>query len=465
MSLQDVKSKLDKVGCGFCLAKWTQVTMHLGLGMTHSCHHPSPHKISLKEIARNPSALHNTSFKKQKRKEMLEGKRPDECNYCWNVEDSSNSFSDRTFKSSEPWSLDQYDKIKDSHWRADYNPRYVEVSFSNTCNFKCAYCGPQYSSKWVEEIEKEGGYPTSSNFNDITNLKARNEMPYKHSEYNPYIEAFWKWWPDLYRDLHTFRITGGEPLLSKDTFKVLEYIQKHSDRNPNLSLSLNTNLGVPDALIDKFITIAKDLCDNDKVRELTLFTSIEAKGAQAEYTRYGLESDKFWSNIDKILTALPKVTINIMATFNALSVFTYDDVIDKTFELKKKHANGQRYWISALQLDTSYLRWPAHLSVKILEPEHKELIRKSAEKTLYYGIKEFTPDNYGFSNVEIQKIKRIYDYATGEDNFQVDKYRTDFVKFVDELDRRRGTDFNKTFPELKELYDRYQKRISLGILA
>ena len=452
MSLQEVKTKLDGVGCGFCLAKWTQVTMHLGMGMTHSCHHPSPHKIPLKEVERNPSALHNTSYKKQKRREMLEGKKPEECNYCWKVEESSNSFSDRVFKSSEPWSLDQFDKIKDSHWRENFNPRYVEVSFSNTCNFKCAYCGPQYSSKWVEEIEKHGAYPTSYNFNDISNIQARGEMPYKHSELNPYVEAFWKWWPDLYKDLHTFRITGGEPLLSKDTFKVLEYIQDHHHKNPNLSLSINSNLGVPDNLIDRFIEIAKDLCENDKVRELTIFTSVEAKGAQAEYTRYGLEYDKFWSNVDKILTALPKVTINIMATFNALSVFSYDELIDKTFEMKKKHANGQRYWVSALQLDTSYLRWPTHLSVKILEPEHKTLILKSAEKALYYGIKEFTKDNYGFSNVEIQKIKRIYDYAISEDDFDVERNRKDFVIFVDELDKRRGTNFLKTFPELNEFY-------------
>ena len=452
MTSQEVKDKLDGVGCGFCLAKWTQVTMHLGTGMTHSCHHPAPHKIPLSEISRNPSALHNSRFKKRKRKEMLEGKRPDECNYCWKVEESSNSFSDRVFKSSEPWSIDQFDKIKDSHWREDFNPKYVEVSFSNTCNFKCAYCGPQYSSKWVEEIEKHGAYPTSYNFNDISNIQARGEMPYKHSDINPYVEAFWKWWPDLYKDLHTFRITGGEPLLSKDTFKVLEYIQAHHHKNPNLSLSINSNLGVPDNLIDKFIEIAKDLCDNDKVRELTILTSVEAKGAQAEYTRYGLEYDKFWANIDKILTALPKVTINIMATFNALSVFSYDELIDKTFEMKKKHANGQRYWISALQLDTSYLRWPTHLSVKILEPEHKNLILKSAEKSLYYGIKEFTKDNYGFSNVEIQKIKRIYDYATSEDDFDVERNRKDFVIFVDELDKRRGTNFLETFPELNEFY-------------
>ena len=75
----ETKQKLDKIGCGMCLAKWTQTTIHLQMGRTHSCHHPRTHKIPLLELKRNPSALHNTWYKKQKRKEMLEGKRPDEC--------------------------------------------------------------------------------------------------------------------------------------------------------------------------------------------------------------------------------------------------------------------------------------------------------------------------------------------------------------------------------------------------
>jgi len=307
-------------------------------------------------------------------------------------------------------------------------------------------------------IEKHGGYPTEHKFNSIDDIKARDQMPYKQTEHNPYIEAFWEWWPNLFPDLHTFRITGGEPLLLKDTFKVLEYIQKHHNQNSNISLAINTNLGIPDKLLDKFITIAKDLCDNNKVRELIIFTSVEATDAQAEYARFGLKYEKFWSNVDKVLSNLPKVTVNIMATYNALSVFSYSDLIDRVFEYKKKYANGERYWVSALQLDTSYLRWPTHLSVKILEEEHKELILKSAEKALYYGIKNFTEDNYGFSNVEIQKMKRLYDYAVGDTAFNTDKYRKDFVKFVDEYDKRRGTDFLGTFPQLKELYAEYKER-------
>lgn len=455
MTSAEVKSKLDKVGCGFCLAKWTQVTMHLGLGMTHSCHHPSPHKIPLNEIKRNPSALHNTLHKKRRRKEMLEGKKPSECSYCWNIEENSNSFSDRVFKSAEPWSLDSFETIKDSDWKSDFNPRYVEVSFSNTCNFKCAYCGPQYSSKWVEEIQNHGPYDTSEKYNNLSDLKDKNELPFKHSDHNPYVEAFWEWWPDLFKTLHTFRITGGEPLLSKDTFKVLNYIQEHWKENPNLSLAINTNLGVPDSLIDELITISKDLCENKKIKELIIFTSVEATNTHAEYTRYGLNYGKFWNNVDKILTELPKVTVNIMAAFNALSVFTYSELLDKVFEMKKKHHNKERYWISALQLDTSYIRWPQHLSVLILEKEHKELILEAAKKAFYLGTHGYTRDNYGFSDVEIQKIKRLYDYSVTEKNFDVNKHRKDFCKFITQYDERRQTNFYKTFPQLKDFHVKY----------
>ena len=57
---RNTKNKLDSVGCGFCLAKWTQVTLQMQTGHNHSCHHPRTHKIPVSEIQRNPSALHNT---------------------------------------------------------------------------------------------------------------------------------------------------------------------------------------------------------------------------------------------------------------------------------------------------------------------------------------------------------------------------------------------------------------------
>lgn len=456
---QDTKNKLDSVGCGMCLAKWTQVTMHLHNGMTHSCHHPVPHKIPLDELERDPTALHNTKHKKRKRREMLKGRKPEECNYCWKIEESSNSFSDRVFKSSESWSLPYLEEIKNLRWNDNYNPRYVEVNFTNTCNFKCSYCSPMFSSKWMEEVEKHGGYPTSTKFNDLDWPRKTGQIPYKKSEDNPYVEAFWKWWPDLYKDLHTFRITGGEPLLSRDTWKILEFISETETPNRKLNLSINTNLGSSEETIDKFIKICDKIIKENRVNELIIFTSCEAVGKQAEYIRHGLDYDLFIRNIESILSKLNKVTINVMSTFNAMSVFTYEEFIEKIFELKKKYHNEERYWISAIQLDTSYLRWPAHQSVKILEDEHKKLILDAAKKAFYYATPEFDNKNVGFSNVEIQKIKRLYDYSISEDpDFEIERNRFDFVSFVDEHDKRRKTDFLKTFPELKKFYKDVKNR-------
>ena len=105
-----VKQKLDQVGCGFCLAKWTQVTIHLGSGINHSCHHVKAHTIPADKVVDNPHLLHNTGFKKNTRKQMLNRERPDECDYCWRVEDNTDSFSDRIWKSRDPWSWQDYHK-------------------------------------------------------------------------------------------------------------------------------------------------------------------------------------------------------------------------------------------------------------------------------------------------------------------------------------------------------------------
>ena len=201
-----MKKLLDQTGPGFCLAKWTQVTMHLGNGLTHSCHHPSPHKIPLEELKDNPSALHNTSFKKQQRVKMLNGERPSECDYCWRVEDNGTktTYSDRIYKSIDSFSIADHDDISKLKGNENVYPRYVEVSFSNVCNFKCAYCGPNFSTKWVEEIKQHGPYKLEQMlFNGGQDV----ETHFKNSEDNPYTDAFWKWFPKAKDNMHTFRIT------------------------------------------------------------------------------------------------------------------------------------------------------------------------------------------------------------------------------------------------------------------
>jgi organic radical activating enzyme len=457
------KKKLDNVGCGFCLAKWTQVTMHLHNGTTHSCHHPEPHKVSLEELSRNPTALHNSKVKKMARKEMLENKRPSECSYCWNVEDNSTSFSDRVFKSSEPWSEPFFDEISKSDWRDNYNPKYVEVSFSNTCNFKCAYCGPEYSSKWMEEINDHGPYKLSFDYNGTQRMEERNTKPYKHSEDNPYVNSFWEWFPELYESMDTFRITGGEPLLSKDTWKVLDFILETDEPNINLKLSINSNLGVPDNLIDRLIEKLDEIIKNNLVKEIIIFTSCDGYGIQSEYTRYGMNFEKLFNNIDKVLSALPKVTIVVMSTFNIFSVFSYESLIRKVHELKIKHFNPHRYWSSSIILDTSYLRQPSFMSFRLLKGYISEdffdrWIKYMKFNSTYRSLNFLqmqTVEDVGFSTQEIEKVSRLRDIFVSDknsDDSSLLQHKIDLNTFVKQYESRRGLKVLDIYPEMESFF-------------
>ena len=168
------------------------------------------------------------------------------------------------------------------------------------------YCAPYNSSKWMEEIKQHGPYPTSDRYNNLEWIESQGQMPIPNNQHNPYQEAFWKWWPQLYKSLHTFRITGGEPLMAKDTFQVLNYIQQTEKPNKELLLGINSNLGVPDKLIDKFIADIRKILDEGRIRKIELYTSAEAWDKRNDYIRYGMNYLNWINNLEKVIKALPK---------------------------------------------------------------------------------------------------------------------------------------------------------------
>ena len=127
---------------------------------------------------------------------MINGERPRECDYCWRIEDQGKDhFSDRHYKTSDWWAWDQVDLIATSNPTDDVYPTYLEVSFSNACNFACAYCSPEISSTWMKDIEANGEYPVQFGSHNLDYLKETEKFLYKHSDPNPYVDAFWEWFP------------------------------------------------------------------------------------------------------------------------------------------------------------------------------------------------------------------------------------------------------------------------------
>lgn len=446
--LKRKRIEINKVSPTFCLAKWLQSTVLLQNGETHSCHHPARHKIDPEDIKNNPAGIHNTPTKMLARDEMLDGIQTKECGYCWNIENLKNDYvSDRIYKSSFSWSWPHFQKVIDSGVGAEIEPSYLEVSFENTCNFKCIYCGPESSSRWQDEVDSRGGIQlTKSKMHDPIWMKEAGKWPIRHNEDNPYITAFWKWWPTLYPNLHTFRITGGEPLLSKHTWKVLDYIKEHP--RDGLTVAINTNMNAPVQFQQKLLQYIKDLKHCVKFQ---IYTSLESVGEQAEYARFGLNYAEFLKNCSDVLDNTDEsVEFHIMTTVNVLSAPTFLDFLKLFKGLREKYQISKHNF--RVNCRINYLRWPEHLNINLLSRSDKEKYAKEwVDFAQANALTEEKHDWQTFMLDDLDQVKRLAEYMlisnSGRDQFD------DFRTFVKEVDSRRNSNFIETFPELAYMFD------------
>jgi organic radical activating enzyme len=449
--LEDKREKINNVSCSFCTAKWLQTTLMLQNGYNHSCHHPAPHKIPLEEIAADPAALHNSKFKKAQRAKMLNGERPSECDYCWKIEDlNKDYFSDRHYKTSDTWAWDRFEEIATSDPQNNVYPSYLEVSFSNACNFACAYCSPEISSKWMEDIKQNGPYPTTHGAHNLDYLKQSGKMPYKNNEHNPYVEAFWKWFPDALPHLKVLRVTGGEPTMSKDTWKLLDYLLENPRQG--LDIAINSNLGVPDTLIDKLI---EKIVALEKVGvKVDIYTSLESTGAQAEYVRDGIGYMKWLQNVDKVLKNT-KSTVAIMTTVNILSLPTFIDFIMTVMDFRKEHNTSFEH--NRIPMSINIMRWPPHLQCTLLDKEDRIATATTIELFCTSWLKYYSPEKFARIYLEeFDQIQRLCEYLrTTEPAIE---HRADFVRYIQAYDKRRNKDFAKDFPEYVLLLEEWNAK-------
>jgi sulfatase maturation enzyme AslB (radical SAM superfamily) len=465
-----IHKELNKVSPTYCVAKWQQVTIHLATGQTHSCHHPVTHKIPIEELVDNPSALHNTKFKKEQRKLMLEGQRPDECDYCWRAEDApGDHYSDRIRKSADQtWGEPYLESSAKLPWDADVIPAYVEVSFSTVCNFGCSYCSPEVSSTLMQTVKTHGPLKLSSSIDqDPIWLEQSGRKPIPNREHNPYIEAWWKWWPALYPNLRTFRITGGEPLLSKETFKTLDWII--ANPNPNLDLAINTNLGVDQKLLDEFFTKCQIIKDGNMVKRLQIFTSCDTWGNQAEYIRPGLNYKKWYYNLWNLTLRYPTLDVTIMCTFNLLSIPHFKKFLNDILSIRRSATTLNKVnGIRGINLDFPYLRHPRYLSALIAD-EGMTTTLANTIKWAERNTATFQEFDYhdGFYPHEIDNLNRLLHIVQAENPTSKENVvaRHDFYLYVGQHDTRNASNFLTTFPEFTAFYNRCKNEYDASVVA
>lgn len=438
---------MNEISPTFCLAKWHHTTIYLQTGETHSCYHPRPHKIPINEILIDPSALHNTEQKKYERLEMLNGGKPSGCQYCWNIENLGDDYiSDRHERNSTIYTPERFEQIKSSQWDQNVNPQYIEISFGNECNFKCGYCHPKHSSSYHKEIKDHGPYTMVKNHrNDIDWFQVYEE------ETNPYVDAWWRWWPEVRKTLTILRITGGEPLLQKSTWKLLEDLENNP--LPELELNINSNLGVKPILVDRLIDKVNNLIANKKIKSFKLFTSIDTWGSPAEYIRTGLDLELWERNFHEFMSRTD-LTITFMITFNILSVTSFQSLLEKILEWRNVYNTFKEDGMHRLRFDTPYLKEPLQYDMLILP---KDEFMKYMNAHLSFIQSNLNADNLSkFTSLEYEKFRRVVDYmeTTVYSDEKLKEGRKDFYNWFTEYDRRRNTDFVATFPELADFFNK-----------
>ena len=435
---------INPISPSFCGAKWYNATIWLNSGTTASCHHPPAHKIPVEEVLANPKAIHNTSYKKMVRKQMLEGERPKECEYCWKVEDiGADNVSDRVYKS-VIYTEDQLAEASKTHWNDDVDLKTLEIAFDANCNYACSYCNASFSTQWQSDVKKNGAYQNLvSDGARAFQQDGKWAMPYgKKNEGNPYVEAFFKWWEsDLQHTLQELRVTGGEATMSQDFWRLLEWWQGNKDCD--VRLAVNSNLGAKPELIDRLAR------ESHAFKEFDLYTSNESFGAQAEYIRDGLIWDTWLNNIHKMMNEGNVRELHMMMTINALCLFSITKFMDEMIKLK------ERYGQFAPAMSFNILRFPSFQSAVTLPQD----IKKKLADDLEYWLYKIGKPHELFFDMEEQGVERLISYLREvqvghQFTSSIESRERDFKSFHAQYDVRRNKSFVNTFP--KDIVDWYE---------
>ena len=432
---------LDTKSASFCAAKWYNATIWLGSGQTTSCHHPPAHAIDAEAIQTRPSAIHNTEQKKQDRAQMQRGERPAGCEYCWKIEDMGmDAVSDRVYKS-KIYPIESLTQAFKTSPEADVNPRTLEIAFDRTCQFACSYCNPAFSSTWAKDIKNNGAYNNliSDGRNHFTHEHNSVQL-YRFGEDNPYVNAFFAWWEsDLHKTLQELRITGGEPLMSGETWKLIDWFKANKGKSQT-RLAINSNLGMDRLRLLKFVEKTRD------IHHLEIYTSNEAVDVQAEYIRDGLDYDLWMHNVQELLEHDHIRAVHVMCTINALCLDSLDTFLDQLVRLKKVYGRER------VNFTLNILRFPSFQSALVL-PEHLKIYYRN--RLIQWMIQH--KDQEYLHEHEINHTNRLINYLDqvktphGE-AFEMPKLLNDFKQFYTQYDQRRGKDFVSAFPVLNDWY-------------
>jgi len=306
----------DETSPTMCLAKFHEASIWVYSGKIASCHY-----TPFIQVGNTVDTFYNPAEKREQQKRMLAGEQPPACNSCWHYENLGLR-SDRTRKSLS---------FKDHLSAEDYkNPNYVfkpkalELAFQNTCNLACSYCSPQFSTAWMNDIRNQGVYQDITTDDrrhyqkDITEIQEMIDPPD--------MNLFWDWFNTVADSLESIRVSGGEPLMHEEVFRVFEMM---TQMNPDIECVIHSNLCQKPVVMDRFF---------DKISKLTnlrMNISNESAGDVAEFIREGMVYSEWLENVERLGNSTVK-EFTISTTVSTIALQSLDQMYLDIIDIRKR---------------------------------------------------------------------------------------------------------------------------------
>lgn len=375
-----------------CAAPWVHMYIDPAGNVSPCCtaisvNYGNTHKNSLQEIW-------NSENTQQFRKNLLNGKTQDACRFCYEQEKHSNILSLRE------WLNYKYrDKITSE--TPDFNLHYVDIRASNICNFACTMCNEHLSSNWYDDKQKLLNKKLDHlKFQQLTQ-KTKTEL----------IEKL--------DDVEILYWAGGEPLITEFHYDILDELIER--KNFDILLRYNTNLS-------KLFYKRKNILDYwKKFKNVQLAASIDLHGERGEYQRHGLVWQEFLDNWNLIKKETPHITMGLQVTVTAHTVGYLPEFCDVI-----------RDELNLSSFTFNFTHTPKAYNPQIIPPEAKQVY---TEKLLNYTKRD-----------DVLTAHKDFIYAVV--NFMHDKHYPNeewkkATNFYDRLDKIRGNDWRKLWPELQ----------------
>jgi uncharacterized Fe-S cluster-containing radical SAM superfamily protein len=319
---------------------------------------------------------------------ILESKQVPSCHTCYDLECGKaglDIISDRIF-----YIRELRKQPLDTYQLGNFDLKTIDIRWSNTCNFACTYCSPDFSSKWTKELNVSHTLPSDKQ------LGALKQYVFDRAE-----------------QLEHVYLAGGEPLLMKQNLELLDLLKQV---NPDVHLRINTNLSKTGT------NIFERICEFENVHWTI---SGETMGKQFNYIRYGGKWEDWLENLNLINQLGHKISFNMLYyMLNYKSLFnTVDFLLDQGY-----HPNS---FIIGNLLTPEYLNI-RHLPTDALQYVKTELQDRIDQKPGY-----LLEDSY----------HNLLHYVE-------QPFKADFVGALtqlQELDKRRGIDSRSVFPEVYKL--------------